>query len=420
LAKRGLEIAGDGATRYALTCLQGDILRELGESEESIEAFARALQFAADDMQHSKAWIGQAEAMRIVDRYKEALAALDKAEGAVGAAGCADQLTRIHFLRGNLYFPLGKIDGCSQQHELALQYARNAGLVEDETRALGGLGDAYYQRGLMITAHKYFRDCVELSRQHGFRSIEVANLPMVGASRFYINELGGALKDALTTIEGAKKIGHHRAELMGHTGACRTFIQMVELDAAEKHLCEAETLVARIGARRFGAMTLIFRARILRLKGRRLEALKQCEKALIISRETGIGFAGPQVLAELALNADERTTRWEALQEGVNILQQGAVSHNHFNFYADAMDAYLESKEWEEVERCAAALEEFTRPEPLPWCDFFIARGRTLAAYGRGNREGSIIEELRRLRDQAESIGLRRALPALEAALTIS
>jgi hypothetical protein len=192
---------------------------------------------------------------------------------------------------------------------------------------------------------------------------------------------------------------------------------MGDLDAAQKHLCEAKTLVARLGARRFEAMNLIFWARILRLKGRRPEALKQCQKALVISRETGVGFAGPQVLAELALNTDDRAVRRQTLQEGEKILQEGAVSHNHFNFYADAMDAYLESKEWDEVERYAAALEEFTRPEPLPWCDFFIARGRTLAAYGRGNREDSTIQEIRRLRDQAESVGLRRALPALDAAL---
>jgi hypothetical protein len=146
------------------------------------------------------------------------------------------------------------------------------------------------------------------------------------------------------------------------------------------------------------------------LEGRRFEALKHCEKALSISRETGIGFAGPQVLAELALNTDDGDVRRRALKEGEKILREGAVSHNHFNFYADAMDAYLESKEWEEVERYAAALEKFTLPEPLPWCEFFIARGRTLAAYGRGNREDSTIQELRRLRNQAESIGLRACL----------
>jgi tetratricopeptide (TPR) repeat protein len=319
-----------------------------------------------------------------------------------------------------LHFPLGNIHDCLQQHERALRYARQADLVEDETRALGGLGDAYYQRGRMITANKYFRQCVELSREHGFRSIEVANLPMIGTTCFYMNQSGEALKDALATIAEASKIGHHRAELLGQTGACRTLIQMGDLNAAQRHLCAGESLVARLGARRFEVMTLILLARILRLNRRPLEALKQCEKALVISRQTGVGFAGPQVLAELALNADDPGVRRHALQEGERILQEGAVSHNHFNFYADAMDAYLETNEWEEVERYARALEEFTRPEPLPWCDFFIARGRILAAYGCGKREDSTIEELRRLRDQAESVGLRRALPALDAAIATS
>ena len=62
-------------------------------------------------------------------------------------------------------------------------------------------------------------------------------------------------------------------------------------------------------------------------------------------------------------------------------------------------------------------LEEFTRPEPLPWCDFFIARGRALAAWGRGQRDDEILAELHHLRAEAERIGLTTALPALDETL---
>jgi class 3 adenylate cyclase/tetratricopeptide (TPR) repeat protein len=417
LVERSLEIVEDVATRYALTCIQGDILRALGESDGSIEAFERALETAADDTQRTKAWIGQAEGMRIVDRYDEAFAALNMAEAAAVAQGRADQLTQIHFLRGNLYFPLGNIDGCLDQHELALEYARKAGSVEDEARALGGLGDAYYQRGRMVTAHKHFRRCVELSREHGFRGIEVANLSMVGTSRYYLNELREALEDGLATIEGAAKIGHHRAELLGRIGACRVLFQMTDIEAARKHLREAQILAERLGARRFEAQNLLYLAKLLRIEGRRSEALNLCEDARAISRDTGAGFVGPQVWAEVARNTDDQAARRQALQEGEMILRKGAVSHNHFYFYADGMEACLESEEWDEMDRYAAALEEFTRQEPLPWCDFFITRGRILAAYGRGNRTDSMMQELRRLRNEAERVELRMALPALDAAL---
>ncbi len=418
LVARGVKIAGDAATRYALTCLQGDILRATGENKGSIEAFERALETAADESQRARAWIGQAEGLRILDRYDEALTALDNAEAAALAQSRAEQLTHIHFLRGNLYFPLGNIDGCLEQHELAREYAHKAGSVESEARALGGLGDAYYQRGRMITAHKHFRRCVELSREHGFCGIEVANLSMVGFSRFYLNELGEALEDGLSTVAAAAKIGHQRAELLGRIIIYWVFVQMADVDAARKQVREAQILTDRLGARRFEAQNLLCLTKLLRGEGRRSEALKLCEKAQAMSRDTGVGFIGPQVWAEVARNTDDPTLRREALDEGEKILQAGAVSHNHFYFYAEGMEACLECQQWEEVERYATALEEFTRAEPLPWCDFFIARGRALAEYGRGRRDDSTIQGLRGLRDQAERIGLRITLPALDAALT--
>jgi hypothetical protein len=69
------------------------------------------------------------------------------------------------------------------------------------------------------------------------------------------------------------------------------------------------------------------------------------------------------------------------------------------------------------VERYAEAMKAFTSIEPLPRTDFFIARGRALAAFGRGGQDGAMIDELRRLRDEADRIGLATALPALDGAL---
>ncbi len=56
-------------------------------------------------------------------------------------------------------------------------------------------------------------------------------------------------------------------------------------------------------------------------------------------------------------------------------------------------------------------------PSPAPWSDFWIARGRALVAFGRGKRDGETVNELKRLRDEADRVGLRSALPALEEAL---
>ena len=81
------------------------------------------------------------------------------------------------------------------------------------------------------------------------------------------------------------------------------------------------------------------------------------------------------------------------------------------------MEVCLQMSEWDEVDRYARALQDYTHDEPLPRSDLFIARGRVLAAHGRGNRDQETMEELQRLRDKVERLGLKFALPALEAAL---
>jgi hypothetical protein len=81
------------------------------------------------------------------------------------------------------------------------------------------------------------------------------------------------------------------------------------------------------------------------------------------------------------------------------------------------MEVSLEMEQWDEADRYAQALEDYTRAETLPRCDFFISRGRALAAHGRGKQDHETEAELRRLLDQAGRAGLIIALSALEAAL---
>ncbi len=83
------------------------------------------------------------------------------------------------------------------------------------------------------------------------------------------------------------------------------------------------------------------------------------------------------------------------------------------------MEAMINVQEWDRVEHYADALEEFTKSEPLRMDDFFIARGRALAAIGRGKHNDAIIEELQRLRHEAKSKGIGFALPALEKCISL-
>ena len=269
----------------------------------------------------------------------------------------------------------------------------------------------------MITAREHYERCIALCREHGFGRIEVANLGMVTVIRQYCNELREGLADSIAAVAAAQRVGNQRGELNSRASLYFVLVEMGETARAKEEIARAQALAQSLGARRFEATNLYFTAKILLAEGRRSEAVEVLEQALEISRETAVTFTGPRILGGLALCTEDPKVRQRALAEGEGILNQGAISHNHFWFYREAMEATLTIGDWDSVYRYAAALEEYTRPEPLPWTDFFIARGRALASYGQGKRDDETMGEIRRLRDEALRVGMRSALPALENAL---
>ena len=417
LVERGLELADEKPDRFELLILQGEYLLGTGRPADSMAAYRKALEATDSEVEMCLAWIGLAAGMRVTDDYEEALAALDRAQDVAGPHGLHKELSRIHYYRGSLYFPLGNIDGCLEEHEKALDYARRAGSPEEEARALSGLGDADYLRGRMITAHGHFKRCIELCREHGFGRIEIANRYMVGVTLLYQNELEAALDDCLAAAEAAAKVGHHRAEIVARQVAGYVLFDMADLARAKEQCDQALALAQHLGAGRFEPLNLVHQGKVLALQGHRAEAVKLMEEAFAMSRESGITFSGPWVLGALAVVSDDPAARRRALSEGEDLLRQGCVSHNYFRFYVDAIATALELEDWDGADRYAAALEDYTRPEPLPWTDFFIAWGRALADHGRGKRDEATMAELRRLGDEVERVRLRAAWPALERAL---
>jgi tetratricopeptide (TPR) repeat protein len=419
LVERGLVLATRRFDLYALTRFRGEILHDLGLIAESIAAFERALAVADSEVEQCHAWLGLVAGMRMVDRFDEAFAALDRAAVVAFANKLTVELARVHHLRGNLCFPLGRLDECLREHEQALVLAQSAGALELEARALGGLGDAEYARGRMASAYRYFTQCVEVSHAHGFGRIEVANLSMVAHAEVYLNCFQGALATSQAAIDLARRVGHHRAELIAHNAACNVFRTTGEVERAKEHAARALALAQRLGARRFEAVSLNDQAMVLRSEGQRLEAMDLLQRALDLSRETGISFVGPWILGHLAVATEDQVARRDALTEGEEVLRRGSVGHNHLWFRRYAIDACLDSKEWDDAERHAAALEEYTRAEPLHWANFFVAYGRVLAAYERGQRRPETVHELSSLHDQAKHLGIGTALATIELALTL-
>jgi tetratricopeptide (TPR) repeat protein len=269
----------------------------------------------------------------------------------------------------------------------------------------------------MISAHRHLQRCVELAAEHGFGRIEVANRSQIAHALLYFHHQREVFNEALQAAEAARRVGHHRAELNARTAALFGAWTLGALDHLRAQTEEIIGLVSRLGARRFLQSCFLYRGKAALVEGRRAEALELLEEGLAISRQTGIRFHGPNILGGLAEAAADPNQRRRALAEGEAIIAQGAVGHNHLRFYPQAIDVALDLEDWDEAERYAQALEAYTRPELLPWSDFFIARGRALAVIGRGRRDQTMRAELERQTNQADRLELLTALPAMEQAL---
>ncbi|WP_046867222.1 adenylate/guanylate cyclase domain-containing protein [Microvirga massiliensis] len=417
LVERGLVLARERADVSALSLLRGEILHDLGSIPESIAAFGQALAVADVDIERCRAWLGLAAGLRVRDRFDEAFAMLDKAAAAAAGADLAAERARIHHLRGNLCFPLGRLDECLAEHSRALDWARRARAPELEARALGGLGDAEYARGRMASAHRHFSRCAELSRASGVGRIEVANLSMVAHTQVYLNEFSGALATVQAAVELAERVGHPRAEIIAHNAACNVFRTTGEFGRARPHAERALALARQLGAKRFEAVSLHDLAMVAHAEASRAEALDLLHRALAISRETGLSFVGPWILGHLAVTTEDPKERRAALTEGEEVLRKGAVSHNHLWFFRYAIDASLGARDWDGAERYSAALEDYTRPEPLPWASFFVRYGRALGAHSRGHLGQEATHKLGDLADAAERLRIGPALARLQRAL---
>ena len=113
-----------------------------------------------------------------------------------------------------MLFNLARLDECLEAHRGLADYARASGSLRHQALAEGGLGDAYYLRGQMISAHGHFRRCVELTTQSGLTGMLPPNLAMQAWTACFCNRVPEGIADAEQALEAARSQGDPRAEAL--------------------------------------------------------------------------------------------------------------------------------------------------------------------------------------------------------------
>ncbi len=400
---------------FELKLLRGELMKRLGDLDASVHAYEEALEVAVNESQRLRAWIGQVAGLNIQDNYQQALIILDRAEAVARSEVLPHQLAKIHYLRGSILFPMGHIDGCLKEHDLALSYARKAQSSHYEAYALSGLGHASYQSGQMITAHARFDQSIELSHQQKLSRLNVTNYSVRSMTHFYQNHTMEARQDIEFAIDMAVKVGNLHGEMAAQLIYSNMLCYWGEREASQHQIEKGLALACKLGSRRYESTCLGQLATLLGMNGFSAEAEKQFSRAYELSEESH--RIGPSLLGPWAITTLDEDRRIWALKEGERLLGMGGVSHNQLIFLQCAIEVALQQAQYTEVERYIMALEHYTSQEPLPWSDLIIDRGRILAEYGQGGRSDELHSSLQRVHNRVVKAGQMMILPPVTYAL---
>ncbi|HEX7038211.1 MAG TPA: AAA family ATPase [Pseudomonadales bacterium] len=390
LAERALEREPGNA---AAMLIQAQLDLMLGQTAKAAAGFEACRRAATGGDVEAHALVGLGMALNQLDDYPRALEALEAAvaRNPDDHAYQADAWLQL----GNVLFPQGLTDECLRAHQASLVHAERAGCTLRQARAEGGLGDAYYQQGAMITAFEHFDRCVRLGEAGGHASVVPPNLAMRGLTLTYQNRFADALRDGRRALELAEQSQNVRHELLAHNVLASAHAFHGDFDAGLWHAERTRELGERIGSRRFMIDATSQTAHLLWAAGRIEDARRELELALGLLDDSLMAFAGAYVRGLQALCAETARERRARLAEGERLLTDRAVSHCHLYFYFAAMEACLEAGDGERALRYAAALADYTRAEPLPFAEFFIRRVRLLTGNAPEDERGRLIAEAR-------------------------
>jgi tetratricopeptide (TPR) repeat protein len=308
-AERGTAIAAASEVRFELECLAGDVLRDTGQTDRSVEAFQAAIDSAPNDGALCRALIGVAAGLRIMGQADGTLEALERAQPLAEAGNLPLERARIHQLRGNIAFLQGEAALCEGEQQLALRHARLAGSVEIEAQAYSGIADSQYMEGRMTSAYRNFQLAVDVAKAHELISVQSSGVPAIAHSMVFQNQLDEARRVVVEGLELIRRVGNFRAEAISRLNYSALLCEFGEPAAGMEQAEIARATIDRIGAKVWEPLAWSSLGLCQSYVGDRTAAIASARKGANMAVETSRALLGPWSLGILGLvttDADER------------------------------------------------------------------------------------------------------------------
>jgi class 3 adenylate cyclase/predicted ATPase len=410
LLRRGSELAKTPGDRHSLSMREGELMLYRADSAAAVVAFERALTDAPSELEQCRAYIGMADAHRLVEAIEPASRCLARAELLVKPDGMEAEQSRLHRIAGSVMFAQSQDSRAAQG--LALGYAQRSGDLELEARALSCLGDAHYMVGQTLRAHEYFSRSVELCRRHGLQRVEMYQHYMLGITLW----LGGDCHEALRVIEHglelARRSGHQRAEMLAAETLGLVLSTTGNYAEGIQQLDVAHALAKRIGSGMFTAVIAAEKVEILLKSGREAEARSVASDLNIDDFEPTWWFARPMVIPILAWLSPSHEAMNAILDEGIRTTDM-LTGMMMMLFHARAAEACLMRENHARATWHARTLLELEPESKYMQQEAQVILA--LADYAQGSRDTALLQRIAELRAGAELGGFGATVALIDA-----
>ena len=411
LLHKGVVLATTVKDRLELNKALGDVAMQRNDLETANSAYKTALLTNPSDAEQAHLCLGVASSNR--DRSDEAIAEavefLDKAEEHNSSLARDDVAVEIGSLRSGVNYSIGKIAEAYQGAKAAVELAENIGTPDLLLRALESFGAANYQFGRFKAVKALARRIIEIAQSEKNVRYEIVGSYQIITGYHYNNEFSQAINASTLPVASGAKFGAIRQACLANEYIARTYLCLGDLERARTHAEESLMIAQSAGIRLREALALIKLAEISIEEGDRETARRLAQKA--IDQSNG-PYIAPWSLATLALTASDFGQAQEHIRKAEEIMSaQSSSSHNHFHLRKAQIDIALRHGDWSLAERAADHLEVYTGPEPLPWTDFHIKRGRLIAKLGRDEQDEQSAQLMAELGETCKETGMKVQLP---------
>jgi DNA-binding SARP family transcriptional activator len=366
LASVGAERAGSRALRSALKLEEARACTVLGALDRAEAAFDTAERATLDRAARADALIGLANIARLRDRSTPGLSWLAEAEGLIEAGDLARR-ARLLVTRGRLHYSSGAIADSRNAYAAALDAARAGGFDALEVEALGGLADAAYAAGDMVSADRQAAAAIAVCSNVGLKALETIQWSFRAHVMVYNGRLDVGRATAEKTAIEAERLSDWRAEINAFLGVASAAFCQDDLATCMAAAERVGSLALHAGARRFELVAGLYRARIAIAEGKTGDARHILDGLRTIVEETHELNHGAQVEILAAFAAPSRQVSMEHIASAEALLEEGAFAHNGLRVLPNAALLWHKYGEIEHALSSIAALTKLADNDSGNW-----------------------------------------------------